>query len=326
MKKTLIALAVLTVSSAAFAQSTVTIDGRIDLGMIKATGKSAQLNATNGANQIRFRGTEDLGGGMKANFIVAQRFSPESGLADGTTQRPMMQGESTVGLSGGFGAVKIGRSLTAFQGAVNGTDPYGTLTQGSTAALTAGYATDIDFGTSGSGAGRTDAVTYNSPAMNGVSVGVSYGFKNSASSGASVVGTGNLTSVWASYAAGPLTLGAGQEKNRTGDKVTAFTAIYNFGVAKVGAGMSTVDTVANTSSVNGKNSNFMVAVPMGAITGTLGMSTVKAPITAAKATKTAVGATYMLSKRTNLYSTYGSTKPATGVTTTGYDLGMVHAF
>ena len=263
---------------------------------------------------------------MKANFVLAQRFSPESGLADGTSQRPTFQGESTVGLSGGFGAVKIGRSLTALQGSVNGTDPYGTLTQASTAVLTSGYATDIDFGASGSGAGRTDAISYNSPAINGFNVGVSIGLKNSASSGTAVVGNGNLTSVWASYAAGPLMVGGGMEENRTGDKVTAFLATYDLGMAKIGAGTSTVNTVANTGA-DGKNSNFMVAVPMGALTATLGMANTKAGGTGAKATKTAVGATYALSKRTNLYSTYGSTKAkATNTTTTGFDLGVAHAF
>jgi predicted porin len=325
MKKSLIALAALAATTA-FAQSSVSISGRIDLGVVKTTGASAKLDVTNGANQIRFAGIEDLGGGLKANFVLAQRFSPESGLADGTSQRPTFQGESTVGLSGGFGAIKVGRSLTALQGPVNGTDPYGTLTQGSTAALTTGYATDLDFGTSGSGLGRTDAINYNSPSINGFNVGVTIGLKNSASSGTTVLGAGNLTSVWASYAAGPLMVGGGMEENRTGDKVTAVLATYDLGRAKIGVGNSTVNTVANTGT-NGKNTNFMVAVPMGAVTATLGYTDVKAGGTGAKSNKTGLGVTYALSKRTNLYSTYGSTKAkATNTTTTGYDFGIVHSF
>ena len=303
----------------------MSISGRIDLGVVKVTGASAKLDETNGASQIRFVGTEDLGGGLKANFVVAQRFSPESGLADGASQRPMMQGETTVGLSGGIGAIKVGRSLTAFQAPINSTDPYGTLTQTSTAALTTGYATDIDFGTSGSGAGRTDAIHYNSPSINGLSVGVSIGLKNSASSGTTVLGAGNLTSVWASYAAGPLMVGGGMEENRIGDKVSAVLAINDLKVAKIGAGNSTVNTVANTGA-NGKNTNFMVAVPMGVATVTLGYTDVKAGGTGAKSNKTGLGVTYALSKRTNLYSTYGSTKSTGKATSTGYDLGIVHTF
>lgn len=335
MKKTLIALAVLTVSGAAFAQSSVTIDGVIELSAVKVKGKTATLDATNGANQIRFRGTEDLGGGLKANFVLAQRFSPESGRADGSVnERPTFQGESTVGLSGNFGAVKIGRSLTALQGPVNGTDPYGTLKQGSTAALATGYATDVDnlqddaktASGSTSGAARTDAISYTSPTFNGFSASVSYGFKNSASRGTALVGAKDLTSLWASYAVGPLMVGAGTEQNRTGDKITAVLATYDLGVVKVGAGTSTVDKVALTGT-KGKNSNLMAAVPMGAATFTLGYTDVKAENTGDKTNKTGLGVTYALSKRTKLFSTYGSSKAkATGVTTTGFDLGVQHAF
>ena len=115
MKKTLIALAAVA-STAAFAQSSVTIDGMVSLGVVKTNDKEAALDSLNGTNQIRFRGVEDLGGGLKANFVLAQRFSPESGGNDGTANgRPTFQGESTVGLSGGFGAVKVGRALHAYQ-------------------------------------------------------------------------------------------------------------------------------------------------------------------------------------------------------------------
>jgi predicted porin len=323
MKKTLIAMAAVAVAGVASAQ--VTIDGAVELGVIKVKGTGATLNATNGASQLRFSGKEDLGGGLSATFALAQRMSLESGLADGTTQRPTFQGESTVGFASDAGSVKIGRALTAFQSGVNATDPYGTLKQASTAALTGGYATDIDFGTSGSGAGRTDAIFVNT-SMGSVKVGVSIGLKNSSSSGTNTVGTNNLTSFWGSYAGGPLMVAAGMEKNRTGDKITAYLATYDLGMMKVGAGASTVNTVANTGA-NGKNSNVMAVFPMGAATFTYGMTDQKAGSTGAKTNKTGLGVTYALSKRTNVYSTYGSTKAkATGVTTTGYDIGVRHSF
>ncbi len=323
MKKTLIAMAAVAVAGVASAQ--VTIDGAVELGVVKVKGTGATLNAANGASQLRFSGKEDLGGGLSVTFALAQRMSLESGLADGTTQRPTFQGESTVGFAGEIGSVKIGRALTAMQSGVNATDPYGTLKQGSTASLTTGYATDIDFGTSGSGLGRTDAIFVNT-SMGSVKVGVSIGLKNSSSSGTNTVGTKNLTSLWASYAGGPLMVAAGMEENRTGDKLTAYLATYDLGMMKVGAGASTVNTVANTGA-NGKNSNVMAVVPMGAASFTYGMTDVKAGGTGAKTNKTALGVTYSLSKRTNVYSTYGSSKAkATGVTTTGYDIGVRHSF
>lgn len=84
MNKSLIALAALAVlasSGAAFAQSTVTIYGRIDnsVGGQKDLGKSTQSKMFYGGNgglttpRLGFRGTEDLGGGLKANFQFEQR-------------------------------------------------------------------------------------------------------------------------------------------------------------------------------------------------------------------------------------------------------------
>lgn len=334
MKKSLIALAAVAAVGAASAQSSVTIDGVVELGVVKLSGASAKLDATNGANQIRFRGTEDLGGGLTANFVLAQRFSPESGRADGSAaERPTFQGESTVGLSGGFGAVKIGRSLTAFNGPVNSTDPYSTLKQASTAVLTTGYATDVnnvkEDGTttvSGSGLARTDAISYTSPNFMGFTAAVSYGFKNSASRGTDLVGAKDLTSFWLTYAQGPVMVAGGAEENRTGDKINAILATYDLGVVKLGAGTSTVNTVLNTGA-NGRNTNLMAIVPMGAFRFTLAYTDVKLGGSGDKFNKLGAGVTYALSKRTNVYSTYGSNKNKTaGTTATGLDLGVQHSF
>jgi predicted porin len=326
MKKTLIALAALA-ATASFAQSTVTLSGNVDVGIINPIGaqKARVDQSANGANQIVFSGSEDLGGGLKANFRLAQRFSPESGLNDGSSaNRPTFQGESTVGLSGGFGAVKVGRSLTAFQGPVNGTDPWGTLQQGSVAVLTTGYATDIDnIASSGAGAGRTDAVTYSTPAMNGFSASYSAGLKDSQSSGTVTTGAKNLSSLWVSYANGPLSVGAGTEQNRTGDKATALIATYNMGVATIGAGYGIVDTVAATA--DRKSYNVMATVPMGSVTLKAGYGQSKLDGAAASVKKTGIGADYALSKRTTLYTSYGR-DAALATDKTGFDFGIRHSF
>lgn len=318
MKKTLIALAAVAATSAAFAQSSVTIDGFVTLGVEKVTGSSAKLNAANGANQIRFRGTEDLGGGLKATFALAQRFSPESGLNDGSANgRPTFQGESTVGLAGGFGAVKLGRALTALQGPVNGTDPWGTWTVGSTAFLTSGYSSDKNQADS-AGTGRTDGIFYTSPNFGGFTVAATLGLKNAAVTNAN--NTKNLLSLWASYAAGPLTVAGGYEQNRQDDDVTALFGIYDMGVVKLGAGYGKVG-LATGADV--KNYNLMAVAPMGAFTLKAGYGNSKTSA-GVKTTKFAVGGEYALSKRTYLYSTVARTKVA--ASTTGFDLGISHSF
>ena len=72
MKKTLIALAAVAATGAAFAQSTVTLYGVADVSVAKATGAKVAASASgllnNGNSRLGVRGSEDLGGGMKANF------------------------------------------------------------------------------------------------------------------------------------------------------------------------------------------------------------------------------------------------------------------
>jgi len=324
MKKTLIALAALGVVGAASAQ--VAIDGQIELGIVNSSVTGTQLDAGNGGSQIRFRANEDLGGGMSANATMALRFSPESGGLDGTANgRPAFQGETTVGISGSFGAVKIGRALPALMMGTGVVAPWGQRQQAWTGMLTTGYASDIS--NDGSGLGRTDAIHYTSPTVNGINVMVSGGVKRSASSGAAVDGAGGFTSYWASYNANGLVAGFGSEQNRTGDRVTAYLATYDFGVARVGFGSSDVDTVAGAGT-KGRNANYTVWVPMGALTGILSLADMKAETTAARSTKTGIGASYALSNRTRLYSTWGSTKQKTtgGATVSGYDIGITHTF
>jgi predicted porin len=327
MKKTLIALAALGVVGAASAQ--VAIDGQIELGVVNTSAAGTQLDAGNGGSQIRIKANEDLGGGMSAFATMALRFSPESGLQDGGAgNRPTFQGESTVGISGEFGSIKIGRALPALMIGSGATDPWGQRQQAHTGLLTTGYASDADnIAGSGSGLGRTDAFHYTSPTVSGINVMVSAGLKRSASTGAGTDGAGGFTSYWASYSANGLTAGFGSETNRTGDRVTAYLATYDLGMAKIGFGSSNVSTVANAGQSKGRNANYMLVVPMGALTATAGLADMKAESTAARSTKMGIGAAYALSKRTRLYTTYGSTKTkATGVIATGYDFGITHTF
>ena len=135
MKKTLVAIAALA-SVSAFAQSTVTIDGVMDANYTsaKAFGQSYSLVNQNGARTttIKFTGSEDLGGGTKANFrfeaqpsiiagngnafsnVVGSTASVSANATAQTTGQVSAQsglvgkGYSFVGVSGGFGEVQMG--------------------------------------------------------------------------------------------------------------------------------------------------------------------------------------------------------------------------
>ena len=333
MKKSLIALAVLaSAAGAASAQSSVTVYGRVYLGMVKDTqGQSARLDAANGTSQVGFRGQEDLGGGLKATFDLRHRFSAESGNNDGTANaRPFWQGSSKVGLAGGFGSVEVGRMLTAFRAPVDTVDPWVTTTVGSTASLATGYATDPRQ-PDGAGLGRADVITYTSPTFGGLSGALSYGPKTSAAVVPRTVGAKALISTWLQYANGPIYVGGGYEQNRADDDVAAIMASYDFGVAKLLGGYSQVDTVAITGSER-ENWSIGVIAPFGAAVLKAGYSRSEAERTEAKTTKAAIGAEYNLSKRTYLYTTFARNKgPAvTGVTgapaKNAWDLGLSHSF
>ena len=71
-------------TSAAFAQSSVTIYGRVNTSVERQ--KVGDVSATvmqNNASRIGFRGVEDLGGGLKAGFVLESGFNSDAGTSDG---------------------------------------------------------------------------------------------------------------------------------------------------------------------------------------------------------------------------------------------------
>lgn len=89
MKKTVLALAAIAASSAAFAQSSVTLYGVVDASVesVKgnANGKSTTFNRVSSGNlatsRLGFKGVEDLGGGLKAKFQLEAAVSADTGAS-----------------------------------------------------------------------------------------------------------------------------------------------------------------------------------------------------------------------------------------------------
>ena len=84
MRKSLIILAALSaIAGSAAAQSSVTIFGIVDVSLTHGSGSVAsrtQLSAGNLAgSRLGFRGTEDLGDGLKANFWLEAGLTPDDG-------------------------------------------------------------------------------------------------------------------------------------------------------------------------------------------------------------------------------------------------------
>lgn len=380
------ALAALAATGLVSAQSSVTMSGRVDAGVRYtakvAPGAANYTVAEDGlANTIRFAVVEDLGGGLRAVGDVGMRF----GIADGLTQsggtRPLFQGETRVGVVGGFGTIKFGRGLTAVQAPIGAADPWGVRTVAGTV-YAPGFATDYAAG----GEGRIDqGIFYTSPNMSGFTVGASFSpRKLAAPAGAAATSTTQTAggdaiitaatpattttkthmALYAGYTAGPLSINAGYEQNRVGDKMTPIWGSYNAGFARIIAHVNTIkggaaaDRVGVTfaaaaSAVNsgamgtaaagvaagGKIDNYGIGavIPMGATSFRLGYSTWNGNGSAGQKddVKMGAGVQYDLSKRTYLHANVATqtrknntgTRPDRDNSKQSlWDVGVVHSF
>jgi predicted porin len=189
MKKSLLALAVLgAFAGVAHAQSSVVIYGSLDAGMIKRTDSTMNIGKRMN-NTLGFKGTEDLGNGLKAIFQLEMRYEPDTGTNESVT-RPLFQGQSRVGLTGGFGTLRVGRGLTAFQESSIAYEPFHGIPSpaGFQADLTvAGYSSD-PLSPAGNSANRfSNAVWYNSPEFMGIQLNTTIASKE-ANGGAAING------------------------------------------------------------------------------------------------------------------------------------------
>ncbi len=88
------ALALAAVAAPVLAQSSLTMYGRVDLGLFHQNAGTTPINAgiappgpgaemwqvrQGSAGRLGFRGVEDLGGGLQANFLMEHRFASDSG-------------------------------------------------------------------------------------------------------------------------------------------------------------------------------------------------------------------------------------------------------
>lgn len=235
MKKSslLLLAAGLTSAGAAFAQTNVTIYGIVDtsvhyLSNANANG-SSNIRLDNGAianSRIGFKGTEDLGGGLKAMFQLENGFSSDTGAA---MQNGALFGrQSWVGLQGGFGKVRVGKQNTPLFDLLG--DHFDPLT-------VANYASNSWLPVAASLVRTPNMVRYDGD-FGPVSAGVSYAFGEKAGS----TRTGSQFSSALRYTAGAFAIGGGFQQTvssaNSSDKHTAWnlSASYDFGTTKLFGG------------------------------------------------------------------------------------------
>lgn len=375
MKKTLVALAALA-ATGAFAQSSVTLYGIADVALAsdktstRVAGVTTNVTQTKlnsgGVNGSRFglKGSEDLGGGLKANFQLENGFNIDTGgFAAGSTVTPpatstlLFGRQAYVGLSGNFGSVTFGRQYTSYDEARGGNDPQGHSSFSATAGGAWAAGRDYLY--------RADnSIKYDTPNFGGFSAGLTYALGENK---APPAGAGSLLALKAGYANGPIAVafahqvekagsinltntaaapgiangpqGGGAGLLGTNEKHTLVTGSYNFGVAKLGLGFNT----SKDDQVGGpgadKEFQIGVNVPLGATELIADYATSKAAANATsngyKARAIGIEARYALSKRTGAYFgfrnvksdvTYNVTGPDTGSKSNIIAVGMRHFF
>lgn len=336
----LAALAVVTVSGAAFAQSTVTLFGGADLGYRSVTTGANKFSGMSQdgiySSRLGFMGTEDLGGGLKANFHFEGGMNPDVG----TSAKFDFQRKSIIGMSGGFGEVRLGRDYTPLFTVAGIADPFGTNGVGSsynlansvtTNAVIPGAALAGSFATAQVAAATpastvvagtvyadpnavraNNSLAYYSPSFSGFTVSGMYSFGVENTSLAKKAGA--MTSIKLAYANGPMAVAFANQVTKGGVATTAaadsekittnfLAGSYDLGVAKLSAGYKT--DKASFYADTFKSTILGVAAPMGAVT--LKASYVARKLGSAKVgNQVAIGGIYDLSKRTSVYATYAS--------------------
>lgn len=358
MKKNLIALAVLAASGVASAQSSVTLYGIADVwfGSTKTeslvAGKAVGTRQTKidsggvSSSRFGFKGSEDLGGGLKANFLLEQGFSIDTGAAgksvdnakvDGTTSSGFVESsaafsrQSYVGLSSAaMGEVRLGKTFTPFD------DISGATTPGFDSALSPSMNV---WKSTGYKANPNNTVYYASPSFSGVSGAASYSLNENKSAAASA---GKTTSFNIKYAGGPVYAGLAYqtEKADGAASIARFTRLngsYDLGMVKLLAGYGRVENKAfDTNNANAaiKTTEWQLGADV-PVTSALTLSGGYAhskdnDLLNTKRTGLGLAASYSLSKRTSIYGGVqaAKTKDDTGVDLKSdlYAVGVRHAF
>jgi predicted porin len=304
MKKSLVALAILA-SISAIAHAEVTLYGIVDAGIASDSGTQRVTKLESGVesgSRLGFKGTEDLGGGLKANFVLENGFSTTNGQS---LQGALFGRQSYVGVSNDMGSLTLGRQYTSVYTAVKEiADPFnGGL---------AGNAFNLF---SDGGKRINNSVRFGSANYSGFSGDLMYSFGNTSPFQASRTVSGSV-----GYDQGPVAVRLATQNTQNGlasdsSSVTSLSGSYDFKVAK-----ASVALAKNSGFVGGADSRDMlvgVSVPFGA-TKLMASYIHKddRSVANANANQFGIGADYTLSKRTNLYMSYAKINNSNGATYT----------
>ncbi|QXZ08404.1 porin [Comamonas sp. Y33R10-2] len=357
MKNVFIAMAAaLACSGAAYAQSNVQLTGLVDMyaGSLKAPGGERTASLGSGGMTTSWwgiKGTEDLGGGLKADFNLTAFFRPDTGtpgrydLAFGET---FFSRDANVGLSGSFGRVGLGRGLAPNFLPTVFSNPFGDSFVISPLVLHAnmGVSSANWYNTTTpADTGWSNQIVYSTPDMGGLKANLHYQFGEQTAAGQRGKKNVGLNVM---YGNGPLNLVAFYERaqvnNPAGSSVIPTTSNwmvggnYDFSVVKLyatyGQSKSKADVMA-AGWTPGKNKTYSLGldVPVNAA-GTFKAAAAQTKAEPAngsiggKRTTFTLGYNHFMSKRTDVYGAvmYDRVKFTQSMSGTSVAVGIRHRF
>jgi predicted porin len=335
MKKSLIAFAVLgAFASVASAQSSVVLYGVVDLNTTYLSnqtttgGKKISMDSSGlSSSRWGFKGSEDLGNGLKANFQLESSLNADTGTAGSLFDRI-----ATVGLSGSLGTVNAGRQTNLAYDTLIQVDPIGVAHVGTNPNIVFGALNNTSlygpFGTSvgaSSATRQNNSIKYAAPSvLGGIVFSGMYGFGEKAgdAQASSYMGTsaafseGGLTAVF-SYS---------QLRDATSNvTLRAYTGGAKFAVnsdiaVKVTYAENEVNTTGRDISVFGVGADFAVAPATTLTTGYY--NTRRSGDVKGKVDTFVVLGKYAFSKRTAAYASFTYAKAGSALAK-DTDIGLI---
>lgn len=306
-KMTRIALAALAVMGAttAMAQSSVTLYGRINTTVERQKlGDNTATGMVNNASRFGVRGTEDLGGGLKAGFVLESGFNSDDGAGTpwthGSGTGLTFGRQSEVNLSGGFGMVRLGNFVPeSYYASADYISMHNHDTGSSSDAL---YYDPVWFG----GMSTKNKIGYRTPNMAGFTVDAAVSLHEKDPT----LPRKNGYDLAANYATGPLHLGAGYS-NVNSNWQASLRALYTFGQFTVGAYYQRnkdANQLGGGGTGAGSRNNFrlsgMYTLGASEFHVNVGHANKWSNIADSAATQWTLGYNYNLSKRTKVYAFY----------------------
>jgi predicted porin len=313
MKRQLAASALALVATAPVAaESNVTVYGLIDIGIVRATGMGTQV-AAGDRNRLGFKGVEDLGGGLKADFRLEHSFNPDTGTQFSGTM--FWHGASYVGLQNQLGHLRLGRWFTPAGGDVAFmADPFEARTVAAIARAANGEPdwTSIDV----TPVRFSRAVHYESPSLGGFVGKIAYGLPGATSSF-------HQRSMSVEYTRGGLYVGLGHERVDATSRFSVATVNWQLGIAKLFGGYAS----GMNGGVDARNVSIGAQVGVGAAGSARAVyADLNSDDDTRDRKKIGLGYLHALSKRTEVYTDVARVTPRGAPHTNLVDVGIAHRF